>query len=481
MGEQTVLVVGDEEHAGTLTAALDGQAAVRSVETVVELFDELCYETVSALVVAGPVEGAAPWDVVRGVRGFYPGLPVVVVVDGNAGTGDEPVGEGDEPVGEGNRDLTGDDGDAEPVAVVEADALTDERVVDAVREALAVEDVGAAGRPPSRLETLAMSLFDEFPDHFYAKDASARHLLTSDAAIQTPSVIGQTDEVLEAAVDEHPHKSVDDDRYVITRGESVIEREEYTDGEDHHALTSKVPWYGPDGSVVGLVGVTRDISGRKSQERTLRQQNERLAKIAIVAAHELRNELQVAAGRFDLATEDPEHAEVVADSLAQLETITDDVVRLANAETDEADERAVWLSTPAREVWETLPTSKARLDVADDRLVVADPRALRLFFEILLSNAIQHGGSDVTATVGTTDDGFYVADDGVGIELDPPERVFDVGFELSGGGVGIGLYVARRIAADHGWSLDAGNRPEGGARFDVTGVADPRRADDDDS
>jgi signal transduction histidine kinase len=80
----------------------------------------------------------------------------------------------------------------------------------------------------------------------------------------------------------------------------------------------------------------------------------------------------------------------------------------------------------------------------------------------------------VTVTVAGTDDGFYVADDGTGIDLEPPGRVFDVGFELGDSGVGIGLYVARRIAADHGWSLDASNRPEGGARFDVSGVTDPR-------
>jgi signal transduction histidine kinase len=473
MGEQTVLVVGDENDADELGRALDGQGAVtlRSAETLEELFDALCYDTVSTLVVPGPVEGATPRAVVRGVRGLYPELPVVVVEGDTA-----------EDIEDGARDAADTEGgDARPVTVVEADALTDERVVDTVRGALATDDVGAAGRPPSRLETLAMSMFDEFPDQLYAKDASARHLLTSDAGLQTSDLIGRTDAAIDGASEEHTDRTVDDDRYVIEKGNPLLEREEYTgadgDADIRYTRTSKMPWYGPDGSVVGLVGVTRDISDWKSQERTLRQQNERLAKIAIVAAHELRNELQVASGRFDLATGDPEQAEVVADSLAQLETITDDVVRLANAETHEADERSVWLSTSAREVWEALPTSDARLTVDVDRLVVADPRALRLLFEILLSNAIQHGGSDVTVMVGATDDGFYVADDGTGIDLDPPERVFDVGFELGDTDVGIGLYVARRIAVDHGWSLDVSNRPDGGARFDVAGVTDPR-ADD---
>jgi signal transduction histidine kinase len=326
-----------------------------------------------------------------------------------------------------------------------------------------------------------MSMFAEFPDQLYAKDGSARHLLTNDAGLQTSALIGRTDAVIDAASEEHTDRTVDDDRYVIEKGKPLVEREEYTgtdeDADVRYTQTSKMPWYGPDGTVVGLVGVSRDISDWKSQERTLRQQNERLAKIAIVAAHELRNELQVASGRFDLATKDSEHADVVADSLAHLETITDDVVRLANAETHETEERPVWLSTAAREVWESLSTAEAALEITDDRLVVTDPRALRLFFEILLSNAVEHGGEDVTVTLAGTEDGFSVADDGAGIDLDPPDRVFDVGFELGGTDVGIGLYVARRIAADHGWSLTASNRDEGGARFDVSGVTDPRTDD----
>jgi signal transduction histidine kinase len=356
--------------------------------------------------------------------------------------------------------------------VVDA-AVTDSRVADAVTEVL-TEESGAAGRPPSRLETLAMSLFDELPDHLYAKDREARHVLTSDRTVETGDVIGRTDEAIEDLSAENSPKTISDDEYVIRKGEPLVEREEYTESYEEYALTSKLPWVGPDGDVLGLVGVTRDITDRKDQQRALRQQNERLAKIAIVAAHELRNELQVATGRLEFGTDDPVQTAVVERSLDNLERIVDDVVTLADAETGPTSTRTVWLSTPAREVWESLSSGAATLEVVDDRLVDADPRSLRLLFEILLSNALEHAGDDVTVTLGATETGFYIADDGPGIELDPPERVFDVGFELDGEDVGIGLFVARRIATDHGWSLDARNQSEGGARFDVTGVSDPR-------
>jgi len=48
-----------------------------------------------------------------------------------------------------------------------------------------------------------------------------------------------------------------------------------------------------------------------------------------------------------------------------------------------------------------------------------DRSRLRQLLENLLRNAVEHGGENVTVTVGNLPDGFYVADDGPGI---PPDR-----------------------------------------------------------
>ena len=462
MGQYTVLVVADGDTAAELGQGFaESDVEVRATTEVRDVFDVLCYETVDALVVPDRTEDVSARDLLSGVRALYPELPVVVVGDVAA-----------------EREYTVEATDGGPtegrICVVETESLADDRVRDAVAETVASGDSGAAGRPPSRLETLAMSMFDGFPDHLYAKDGDARHVLTSDRTVQTADVVGRTDEAIEYLAAENAPKTTSDDEYVIGKGEPLVEREEYTDEFEGYALTSKVPWLGPEGEVLGLVGITRDITDRKVKQRELRQRNERLAKIAIVAAHELRNELQVASGRLDLADRNPSHLAVVDRALDNLDRIVDDVVTLADAESGATDRETMWLSTPAREVWESLPSEAATLEIAEDRLVTADPRSLRLLFEILLSNALEHVGEDVTVTLGATEEGFYVADDGDGIELDPPERVFDVGFELAGEDVGIGLFVARRLAGDHGWSLDASNRETGGARFDVTGVSNSR-------
>ena len=76
----------------------------------------------------------------------------------------------------------------------------------------------------------------------------------------------------------------------------------------------------------------------------------------------------------------------------------------------------------------------------------------------------------ITVTVGRTDDGFYVADDGLGIPHEDRERVFDYGFTTHEGGSGFGLAVVETIADAHGWDVAVTESVVGGARFEVTGV-----------
>jgi len=58
----------------------------------------------------------------------------------------------------------------------------------------------------------------------------------------------------------------------------------------------------------------------------------------------------------------------------------------------------------------------------------------------LLSNAaVKHGGSNVSVTVGAIADGFYIKDDGPGIDADERKSVFEAGYSPSAEGTGFGL------------------------------------------
>jgi len=69
---------------------------------------------------------------------------------------------------------------------------------------------------------------------------------------------------------------------------------------------------------------------------------------------------------------------------------------------------------------------------------------------------------------------IVVADDGPGIPKDKLEQVFEPFFRLDesrsreGGGVGLGLSIARDIARAHGGSLELRNRDPGGLEAVLT-------------
>ena len=70
--------------------------------------------------------------------------------------------------------------------------------------------------------------------------------------------------------------------------------------------------------------------------------------------------------------------------------------------------------------------------------------------------------------MGRVEDGFFVADDGVGIPPAERERVFDPGYSTNetGDGTGLGLTIVERIAEAHDWTVSLATGSAGGARFE---------------
>ncbi|MEF8786947.1 MAG: HAMP domain-containing sensor histidine kinase, partial [Haloarculaceae archaeon] len=85
-------------------------------------------------------------------------------------------------------------------------------------------------------------------------------------------------------------------------------------------------------------------------------------------------------------------------------------------------------------------------------------------------DSIKHREQDVTVTVGELDDGFYIADDGVGIPADQREAVFGRGYSTGEDGTGFGLYIVERVVETHGWEITITESVDGGARFEITDV-----------
>ena len=167
---------------------------------------------------------------------------------------------------------------------------------------------------------------------------------------------------------------------------------------------------------------------------------------------------------------DSPHLVDVADAHRRMETLIEDLLMLAREGETVAEFESVDLGKLLSGCWETLGREGAALAVETGTTVRADRDRLRQLLENLLTNALEHGGTDVTITVGDLADGFYVEDDGPGIPDDDREDVFVSGYSTDDWGTGFGLGIVDRIAEAHGWKVRATEGSNGGARFEVTGV-----------
>ena len=127
----------------------------------------------------------------------------------------------------------------------------------------------------ARERSLLRTLIDNLPDAIYAKDTACRKTLVNPADLKNLHCKTEAEALGKNDFDLFPKDIAEkfwaDDQKVI-QGQTVIDREEYflsNEGEKRWLLTSKLPLRDQNGKIVGLVGIGRDITGRKKAEEAL--------------------------------------------------------------------------------------------------------------------------------------------------------------------------------------------------------------------
>lgn len=264
-------------------------------------------------------------------------------------------------------------------------------------------------------------------------------------------------------------------RRQITKGEARMAQEYRVKRADGTWIwiESRGSYLLDDPDVGGYVVNARDVTERKQRERALRRQNERLESFASVAAHDLRNPLNIIGGHLGLARETGEdrHFEAIERSTQRMETLVDDLLLLARQGKIVDETESVVLRAVAREAWANVETDEATVRFeTDQQTLFADRSRFCSLLENLFRNSVEHGGSAVTVRVETTPTGFFVEDDGAGIPDEAREEIFDRGFSTESNGTGLGLPIIRSVATAHGWEVSLADAPGERTRFAVTGV-----------
>ncbi|MFT4946510.1 MAG: signal transduction histidine kinase [Natronomonas sp.] len=221
-----------------------------------------------------------------------------------------------------------------------------------------------------------------------------------------------------------------------------------------------------------------DITDHHNRQVELEAENEQLEEFASLISHDLRNPLDVAIGRTNAVREevdDPDldgHLARTQESHERMRQIITDVLTLAKDNDGIEQREAVPLETAAMDAWSHVETNQATLSVNTQLVIQADQQRLVRVFENLFRNAIEHGGPDVAIEIGSIDDGrgFFVADDGPGIDPEEREAIFDAGYCSDEDGTGLGLAIVAGIAESHKWTVSVTESADGGARFEFTSV-----------
>ena len=143
------------------------------------------------------------------------------------------------------------------------------------------------------------------PDDIYFKDRQSRFIRMNDAMARRFGLSDPKDGEGRSDADffseEHARQAFGDEQTVMATGEplnGIDEKETWTDGRVTWASTTKVPLRDARGEVVGILGISRDITERKRLEEQLRasQKMEAIGRLAGGVAHDFNNMLGVIIG-----------------------------------------------------------------------------------------------------------------------------------------------------------------------------------------
>ena len=322
------------------------------------------------------------------------------------------------------------------------------------------------------------NLVDEVDDAFIALDAD-RHLVDYNAASEPLLAPDETGDPIGRPLTEvFPEVAA---TLEFDGGEEAGNTDTLSlahDGETRH-YDGRVTPIVEKGSIAGYTVVLTDVTTREEYRQELERRNRQLDQFASAVSHDLRNPLQVAAGQTALLEQrylsdsDDEAAETVeslARSIDRMEEIVTDLRALSEEGQTVEETASVEFERVAIEAWETVDTLEGTLTIGTRGRIEAQRSRLRSVLENLFRNAVEHGGPEVSVRVGLTDGGFYVADDGPGIDRENRESIFEYGYSNTANGTGFGLAIVRQMVVSHDWEIEVAESETGGARFAVSGA-----------
>ena len=135
-----------------------------------------------------------------------------------------------------------------------------------------------AGQPPLSCQDakLLHALLDGVTEQIYFKDSASRFIRISRSLAQRyglddpEQAVGKSDANFYAA--EHAARTAAEEQQVMRNGEAALDQlhhEVWGDGHESWNLSAKYPLFDDEGEVIGIYGVSRDVTEQKKQEASM--------------------------------------------------------------------------------------------------------------------------------------------------------------------------------------------------------------------
>jgi PAS domain S-box-containing protein len=356
---------------------------------------------------------------------------------------------------------------------------------------------------------LLRTIIDNIPACVYVKDLDGRKVLANRSEYELwgfdreEEMLGKRDTDLSregiAVLSEN------EDRQVLETGEPIIDKDAYTeiDGKEYVLLVSKLPLKDSNGNIVGLVGISNDITERKNMENKLRERNQQLEKlnnmtnkIYSVVGHDLKTPLSSILGLSDLLLSDMEDLEdeevlkenlnIIRQSALKMSDLLGDLLNWARIQTDDLslNKKQFSISETVHDTIDLLTITAEQkgisleFDSEESFQVYADKQLIATIIRNFISNALKFSNEGDTIKVSVDRDEEHwqvsVKDEGVGMSEKNVDRLFHnrkhpqkEGTQNEKGS-GIGLRLCNELAERHGGQISVESELDKGSTFTLT-------------
>ena len=394
-------------------------------------------------------------------------------------------------------------------------------ITDVTVRSLAVQALRESEENLRREQALLRGLIDSIPDLIFFKDTHSVFLGCNKAfesyfGITENDLIGKTDLVLVPEDVAFYYQKMD--RQMLASRESLHSEEWIPDcrGGGQFFDTLKTPYYGPSGKLLGLIGISRDISERRRVEEEVRRlntdlehrvaertsqlesANRELEAFSYSVSHDLRSPLRTLDGFSQAVMEDygdvlPEegrrYLQTIREGAQRMGSLIDDLLTFSRLSRAPLHAQLVLTDKLVSGVLEDLGAySRENLEMTVRELppCMGDPALLRQVWVNLISNALKYSQRKTPARVeigfqeGGGKDAYFVKDNGAGFDMRYAGKLFGVFQRLHRAedyeGTGVGLAIVQRIVQRHGGQVWAEGEVDKGAIFYFT--LQPTQAND---